>query len=77
MQLVQQLGFRLDDLGFESQEEIVFILQDVWTGTGTYPASCSMGIIVLSQGVKWPGCEVDYSPPSSAMFLNLWDTIQI
>jgi len=26
----------------------------------------------LSQGVKWPGCEPDHSPPSSAEIKNVW-----
>jgi hypothetical protein len=26
----------------------------------------------LSLGVKWPGCEADYSPPSSAEVKNVW-----
>jgi len=30
----------------------------------TYPAFCSMGTGAVRVAVKWPGCEVDYSPPS-------------
>jgi hypothetical protein len=31
-----------------------------------------MGIGALSLGVKWPGREADYSPPSSAKVKNMW-----
>jgi hypothetical protein len=27
---------------------------------------------VLSLGIKWPGCEADHSPPSSAEVKNAW-----
>jgi hypothetical protein len=36
----------------------------VRTGSGTHPPEA------LSAGVKWPGREADYSPPSSAEVEN-------
>jgi hypothetical protein len=27
---------------------------------------------ILSLGIKWPGCKVDQSPPSSATVKNVW-----
>jgi hypothetical protein len=38
----------------------------VQTGSGSHPASYPMGTGAVSPGVKWPGCEADHSPPSSA-----------
>jgi hypothetical protein len=29
-------------------------------------------LILSSPGLKWPGCEADYSPPSSAEVKNCW-----
>jgi len=36
------------------------------TGYGAHPAFCPVGTGDFSLGVKWPGHEDDYSPPSSA-----------
>jgi hypothetical protein len=38
----------------------------VRNGSGTHPASYPMGKRASSLGVKWPECEADHSPPSSA-----------
>jgi hypothetical protein len=35
------------------------------TGPGAHPVSCKMGNGSLSRGVKLPGCDVVYSPPSN------------
>jgi hypothetical protein len=43
----------------------------VQTGSGAHPASCPMGIGVLSPGVKArPGRDADHSPPSSVEVEN-------
>jgi hypothetical protein len=43
----------------------------VQTGSGAHPASCPMGIGVLSAGIKArPGRDADHSPPSSAEVEN-------
>jgi hypothetical protein len=38
----------------------------VQNGSGAHPASYPMGTSGSFPVVKWPGCEADYSPPSSA-----------
>jgi hypothetical protein len=45
-------------------------LQNVWIDSGAHPASYSMGMEALSQGLKWPRHEVDHSSPSSAKVKN-------
>jgi hypothetical protein len=37
----------------------------VQTGPGAYPDSCTMGTGSFP-GVKWLGCGIDHTPPSSA-----------
>jgi hypothetical protein len=44
----------------------------VQNGSGAHPASYPMGTGDLSLGVKWPVCEADHSPPSSAEVKNAW-----
>jgi len=39
----------------------------VQTGPGDHPVSYTMGTGSLL-GVKWPGCDIDHSPSSSAKF---------
>jgi hypothetical protein len=42
----------------------------VQTCSGADAASYQMGTRALSLGVKWPGREADYSPPSSTKVKN-------
>jgi hypothetical protein len=42
----------------------------VQTGSEAYPASCPIGTMSFSLGVKRPGREADHSPPSSAEVKN-------
>jgi len=42
---------------------------------GPTQASCPVGTRVLSPGSKWPGCELDYSPTSSAEVKNVCGAI--
>jgi hypothetical protein len=42
------------------------------SGSGAYPASYPMGTRDFSTGVKRPGGEADYSPPTSAEFKETW-----
>jgi hypothetical protein len=45
----------------------------VQTGSGADPASYEMGTRgSFPGGVKWPGCETDHSPPSSAEVKKAW-----
>jgi hypothetical protein len=46
------------------------LLLIVHTGSVTHQASCSVGIGVISQGLKRPGPDVDHVPPSSAKVKN-------
>jgi hypothetical protein len=41
-------------------------LHNIQTGPGAQLASYPMGTGAISPGIKWLGCEVDCSPPSSA-----------
>jgi hypothetical protein len=45
------------------------------TGSGAHPASFPMGTGRSFSGVKWPGREADYSPPSGAEVKNAWSCI--
>jgi hypothetical protein len=45
----------------------------VKTGSGTHPASYSIGTRVSFPGVRRPGRESDHSPPSSAEVRNEWN----
>jgi hypothetical protein len=40
--------------------------QHIQNGNGAQPASYPMGIGDSFPGVKWPGHEIDHSPPSTA-----------
>jgi hypothetical protein len=43
----------------------------VQTGSGAYPASCTLGTGGPFPGGKaWPGRDADHSPPSSAEVVN-------
>jgi hypothetical protein len=45
----------------------------VQTGSGAHSAPSLMGVLgVLFPEVKWAGCKVDHSPPSSAEIKNAW-----
>jgi len=53
--------------GFDSwQGQRLSLLHCVQTGSETHPAYYSMGIGVVSLGIKRPGREADHSPPSGA-----------
>jgi hypothetical protein len=44
----------------------------VQTGSGAHPASYPVGTRGSFPSGKWPGCEADHSPPSSAEVNNAW-----
>jgi hypothetical protein len=69
---VTALVYGLDDWGFESQQGqgIVFPHHRVQDGSGAHPLPIQWVPGSLSLGVKWPGCEADYSPLSSAEVKN-------
>jgi hypothetical protein len=46
------------------RDKIFFLPQNVHTVFGMNPASYSMDTGALRPGVKWPGNEVDLSPPA-------------
>ena len=52
-----------------------YILQNTQTSTWAHSASYSVCTGTLSMLVKWPGCEIDYLPPSSVMVKNKWSYI--
>jgi hypothetical protein len=49
----------------------------VQTGSGAHPASYPVGIRGSFPGDKVPGCEADYSPPSSSEVKNAWNYTSI
>jgi hypothetical protein len=51
--------------------------KSVRTYSGAHPASCSMGVGVLSLRVKRLGLEVDQSPWCSAEFKKRWNYTSI
>jgi hypothetical protein len=67
------LGCGLDDRGSGSRFRFSVgagnfsLYHRVQTGSGAHPASYPMDIRGSSPGVKRPGSEADYSPPSSAV----------
>jgi hypothetical protein len=73
-QLVSWLGYGLDYTGFETRygKEIFSLLQNVQNGSGAHPASCSVGAVVISLGIKRLGREVDHLFPSSDEVKNEW-----
>ena len=48
------------------------LLRNVQTGSGTHPASCSVGTEVLLRGQSGLGCAAKYSPPSIAEVRSEW-----
>jgi hypothetical protein len=42
------------------------LIASLHSGSGAHPASCQMGIGILSPGVKQPGREANRSPPSGS-----------
>lgn len=59
---------------FDSQQgQGIFFFSSVQTGSGVLGSTQPPVQLVLwavSPGVKWPGCEVDHSTPSSAKAKN-------
>jgi hypothetical protein len=60
--------------GFESRQGKGFssLRHRVQTGSGEHQPPTQRVTGALSPGIKWPGCEADYSPPSSEEFKNEW-----
>jgi hypothetical protein len=56
-------GVQFSEVGNE-----MFSHHPAQTGSGVRLAPCPMGI-----GGSFPGCEADYSTPSSAEFKNAWN----
>jgi hypothetical protein len=65
-----KLGYGLEDRGsrirFPVGTENFTFHHRVQNGSGAHPASYPTGTRSSFPGVKWPGCEADHSPPSSA-----------
>jgi hypothetical protein len=67
--------YGLDDrmIGVRILVEVrIFSSPFVQTGSGAHPASCPMGKVALPWGVKWPECEAEHSPPTSAKVKKTW-----
>jgi hypothetical protein len=64
------MGYGLDDRGsrvrFQAGARTFSLHHRVQKGSGAHPASYPMGSRGSFPGVKRPGLEADYSPPSSA-----------
>jgi len=60
----------MDDSRLEScHGKTLSLLQNIQTGSGAHPASCSGNSVALA-GLKRPGREADHSPPFSAKIKN-------
>jgi hypothetical protein len=65
-------GWTVDGSEFESRYGQEYcLLHRVQTGSGNYPASCTMGTGAFPRGVKKQGHEADYSHSSSSEFKNV------
>jgi hypothetical protein len=75
------LGYGLDDRGssvrFPAGAGNFSLHHRVLNGSGTHPASYSMGNRGFFLGVKQPGREADHSPSSSAEVKNAWSYTSI
>jgi hypothetical protein len=60
----------VNELGFNSQQGSHLSL--VLAASGAHPFSHPVGARTVSPGVKCPGHEAEYSPPSSAKVKNAW-----
>jgi hypothetical protein len=73
------MGYGLDDRGFESRQGLrIFVFITVSTptlGLTQPPIQSVPGALPL--GVKRPGSEDDYLPPSSAEVKNMWSYTSI
>jgi len=49
------------------------LLENVQTGSGAYPASCSVGTVAVCPEVARPEREVSDSPTPTAEVKNLWN----
>jgi hypothetical protein len=65
------LGYGLDNRGSIS-DSAGFLHQNAQTGSETHPSSYTIGIGVLSLGVKQPGRKANHSPSSRAEVMNVW-----
>jgi len=50
--------------------EILSLLLSVWTNSGAFPTTCSMGTKGAFPGLKRPEREAEQSPPSNAEVKN-------
>jgi hypothetical protein len=70
------LGYELDDRGSRVRFPVgagnLSLHHHVQNGSGAHTASYLMGTRGSFSGVKRPGREADYSPPSSAEVKNEW-----
>jgi hypothetical protein len=57
---------------FKTARAREFSLHSLQTGSGAHPDSFPMGTEALSPGVKRPGRDADYSPPTSAENKKTW-----
>jgi hypothetical protein len=67
-------GLRVDDLGFESRQRLGIFLCTTASRAALGPTQPPVQWVpgAVSLGVKRPGRESDYSPPSRADFKNAW-----
>jgi hypothetical protein len=63
-----ELGYRLDDWWFKSWQKMGIFLFTTVSRLVLGPTQPPVQLVpgALSLGVKWPECEADHSPPSSA-----------
>ena len=66
------LILNLGESCLEQGQEIFVVPKDIYPGSGTHPAFCSLDTGCYFPGLNWSGQEADYSPSSSANVKNEW-----
>jgi hypothetical protein len=62
------MGWKIGVIGFDSQQRLGIFLFTTASRIALEPTQPPIQWVpgALSLGVKWPGCEADHSPPSTA-----------
>jgi len=66
------MGWMTGSVPGRGNDGIFTLRHHVQTSSGAHQASVQWELGALTWGVKWPGCEADYLPSSSAEVNNAW-----
>ena len=59
---IVDIGYGLDSRGLIPAGVRIAVFQSIQTGSGAFPASCSVGNKAFSPGINLPECEADHLP---------------